>query len=290
LLDSLGKALEGGGKSPLTLLHGRRRSLEERLRGGERVFGDEVKAFHSLVTGTLRDFRESEERHVRRRAELLARVEVVLDSALKVRELAVDPVLRGEVEPVLNELRLLPATDRLSASRLDALETHLGSVKQRAESALEELAARRVLEESVIRHLGEFGYEVLEDFGATSLQEPGRARLRVPGGEQVWVTLQVNGALGFRLVHEDRVGVVSVVEHFLPEFRRQEEKWCADLKRLFSCLAGDGFPYEIRFERTVPEGGVKAVSIAEGEVPVVYWEFADEWEEAEGRQERRALE
>jgi hypothetical protein len=273
LLDGLGKVLVGGSESPLPLLHERRRNFEERLGRGERVFGDEVRTFRALVIATLEGFRESEERRAKHRAQLLARVDKIFGDALRVSELAADAGLHGEVEPVLNELRLMPGTDRLSASRLDAVETHLEGARQRAVAAVEELAARRVLEEAVIRHLGEFGYEVLEGFAAGTLEEPRRARLQVPGGEQVWITLQASGALAFRLVHEERGAGSSVIGHFLPEFKRQEGRWCADLKRLFSCLTGDGFPYEIRFERAVPEGGVQ----------VVYVEVAEGWERGEAR-------
>jgi hypothetical protein len=268
VLAALAKTQPSRDDSPVSLLHDRKRNLELRLGRGEPILAEEANAFRSLVYATLKDHRESEERRSRHRAELLVRAGIVLGEALRIREFTIDAGVRSDIEPAISELAAMPGADRLSGVRLDAIEAHIAAVKKRAESALEEAAARRVLEESVTRHLSTFGYEVLQEFAAGTLGEPRRAKLSVPGGEQVWVTLQENGALAFRLVHEGRSAGTSVMEHFLPEFKRQESKWCADLKRLFSCLAGDGFPYEIRFERPVPDGGVQ----------VVYVEDAGGWE------------
>jgi len=83
--------------------------------------------------------------------------------------------------------------------------------------------------------------------------------------------------MGFQLSHETRTMIEKTLSgEALSFFRQQEARWCSDMKELISRLVKDGVPYQVQFERDVPDESI----------PVVVMESVDELLDEEDEDQR----
>ena len=83
--------------------------------------------------------------------------------------------------------------------------------------------------------------------------------MRIPGGEILETTIEENGELRFEVQHETGKQKKLLSKEDIALFRRQEQLWCMDSKKLFKNLGDEGFNYQIGFERKVED--VKIVNV-----------------------------
>lgn len=223
----------------------------------------EIEALRDTVQRTLAHHREG-----------LARAETLLEAALFLLHLAGDQpelaALVQRLDAALAQGDIAPASLTLVEQRLDALQQDIARTV-----ALDSL--RPALQEAALRHLRALGYAVLADFTATAGDAPARARLQIPGGEQLEMAVQADGRLGFRVCHEraePSPAPLSAAEKAL--LRRQEARWCGDVRQLLRGLAAEGFALHLSFERKIPD---PAIQIAVLETPA-------DWESREAAERR----
>ena len=106
------------------------------------------------------------------------------------------------------------------------------------------------------------GYMVVDPFTPAAVDTPAMGLWRLPDSGQVRVALEPDGRFAAKLDSESGA---------------EEGKWCADARELLRRLAADGVPYEIVFERRLPE------------IPVVALETADELLDGEEEDTRAAM-
>jgi hypothetical protein len=116
-------------------------------------------------------------------------------------------------------------------------------------------AVRSTLKDSIIKHLSEMNYVLLKKARSGKFS----CVMRIPGGEILETTIEENGELRFEVQHETGKQKKLLSKEDIALFRRQEQLWCMDSKKLFKNLGDEGFNYQIGFERKVED--VKIVNV-----------------------------
>ncbi len=240
---------------------------------------EEIDALRDTVQRTRDHHRERLEQEAADRAQRLQRAETLLEDALFFHHLAGGQpelaTLVQRLDAALAQREIAPASLALLEQRIDALKQDIARTV-----ALDSL--RPALREATLRHLRALGYAVLADFPATATDAPARAVLRVPEGEQIEVAVHPDGRLAFRLRHEraePSSTLLTDAEQAL--LRRQEVRWCGDMRTLLRGLAAEGFALSLTFERAIPD---RSIQIAVLETPAE-WDTRDE--EVERRERAR---
>ncbi len=191
-------------------------------------------------------------------AERVARAQALLEDVLTYQQLALTSAQRQSLETLERQLLQALARDAVSVAELEGLSQQFTRLREPLDAALADQAIRTSIQHAVVQHLSDLGYRALHKDDQTASWE-------MPGGEQVHMAMQADYRLGFEVQHvreAARDAPLSAAE--LALLRRQEARWCADLKELLRRLNAEGYDYRVQFERDKPEAAIPIVTVEEG--------------------------
>jgi|GEM_PF-4947876 pyruvate-formate lyase-activating enzyme len=214
---------------------------------------NEAKNFEATVARTLESHRKELAQKITERSNLMQAVPAMLDKVALLERLTVCnrhlTTLRG-IKKQLNEF---------SASGVFINTKGIMATLSREENEifmeLTGKAVRSTLKDSIIKHLSEMNYVLLKKARSGKFS----CVMRIPGGEILETTIEENGELRFEVQHETGKQKKLLSKEDIALFRRQEQLWCMDSKKLFKNLGDEGFNYQIGFERKVED--VKIVNV-----------------------------
>jgi len=214
-----------------------------------------VLSFRETVTRTVARWSEDLEKAARGKRRLFERTEQLLDEVLYCMQQ--DEGDDTELRDIWHRLNTLLRDGDITAGTLEWMEQRLAVLKANMEQGLPHQLVRSALQARLCHHLGELGYQVLDDFPETAGSDPARAILQIPGGEYVEATVHPDGGMAFVVRHQRPTGALSPLSEAEREhFRTQEAIWCRDMKDLVRRLVEEGWPLEIPFERKIPAGSI----------------------------------
>ena len=264
---------------PWGLLERQRQAMAGRLASGDRVEAEDAAGLREAYQRTLAAFVAAARARRDWQAALHARLEAALDTVLFAEhvisrfdaEMAVHAV---ELETLRGRLTTLCMAAEVNAGELGMIERRLETLRGEIDRDTIVAAQRRGAAEAVARILVEMGYEPIDDFAFERDTPMAVASLRIPGGEIVRAALHRNRRIAFEVVHERPAGAGTdgpLTSSEQVHLRRQEQKWCADMREMFRRLVEEGFPYRVVFEQELKQEMVKIVvvesacEIADGE-------------------------
>ena len=221
---------------------------------------EDVSNFRQSVAKTLTEFEVRMRKVFTRDHEIRAQAGELGELLQSLAGLALRPTDREEALRLFRELaNLLPSEPASFSARLAGLKVKAGMLKMQIDRSVDHAAFRTALARRAAEHLEELGYGMIGDL--TPGLEVGviNWRMTVPEGEQILAQLETDGRISFRLLHES-AGLVEAAKHGFDFYRRQEERWCTDLKRLFTRLAEDGYSYRLQDWKT-PEANLPLVVV-----------------------------
>jgi len=244
----------------------RLRSQMQRMQQASVLTIDEVDALASTLQRSFADYVQRAGQEAEQRRQQVAGAEQLLTQILEVRALCGDDKDAAALARLQQKLVLL-AEQQLSPAALDVISNRFTSLRDKVEHSVVEDEMNDYLAARVTHHLNAMGYATLSAF---SDKQPGRRRdaeYALPDGDRLRVALQSDLKMGFQLSHETRNMIEKTLSgEALSFFRQQEARWCRDMKELIRRLIKDGVPYEVKFERDVPDASI----------PVVVMESVDE--------------
>ncbi len=260
LLSALPETLDENLNAPLLRLRSEGERLATRFGRGDAPTEGEIAAFRRLVSETIDQqlIWAEQQRHAGER--LLTEGEGLLDRLLHCQALAGEGDAAGGLNRLRTELVRHLGNGSLTLGALENLSERFEQLRRQVEAALEREAALATLREALQRHLPALGYV------AQATTQPGRQLWSIPGGEQVAVAVQPDLRVAFQLAHErshDSGAALSAQE--MVQLRRQEARWCNDLKQLLERLRADGFQYQVALEREIPGDAIPIVIVEEAE-------------------------
>jgi hypothetical protein len=200
---------------------------------------------------SITDFRDRLQQDSAERERRMARADAALNLVLVIEQLPIPPG-RG-IGAVRSELVVALGAGEIPAARLADIENRLKTLADAAAAQVAGGALRPALGEALLRHLRTMGYGVPAAHAARFGETAYDVSVRIPGGGQVAIHMDTDGRLKFRFAHErqtDEAGPLSRAEQ---EFaRRQEARWCKDLKAVVSGLVAEGFESRVTFDRMIP--------------------------------------
>ena len=241
--------------------------MAERLAVGHRLYPAEIESVMMLVNDTITHLRTVAERDLTEQAAK----QQWIDRLAEQEELSRGFPQAAAVVALASEIRATTGP----GVRGKIAPTHIARQFDMLVSEIKKehstRAAWKTLATTVERSFTKMGYSVETPF-PVGAHGPSIAKMRMPGGGLIRLTLQSDGKLAFKMLHETSLsGAINA--DGLGSFRCREQKWCSDVKHLFRELVEEGFQYNIQFERAVPD--------ANSEVVVV--EDANDWE-ADGKE------
>lgn len=252
-LARLPRQLREDSQAPFGRLAELIRAHRKSLAAGSSKTAD-IAALRATVERTIAAHFERHDRAEAALARLCCEAEALLDQALECRALAAHGDDRAEADGLVQRLRIAIKTERPRAGALDAIRRRLDTVKARIEARLQTEALRTWLGGRIGEHLDSLGYVPVEPLGPAAAGATASGSWRVPGGGVVRLALHADGRLAAKLSAEPGDGV---------DLKRAEEKWCGDVRELLRCLAADGVPYHLSFERRLPDISLVALETAE---------------------------
>ncbi len=276
-LAAVPAALAQGADSPFPHLAQESARLRAAFEAHRPLAEATLASLQATVEQTLQAQLQDAERRRQTQERLLAEAEGLLDAVLGYRDLSPEPQLEAELEAAQHHLARLLQAPHLRLADLDLLRRKFQQLKAAIDAALQQAATREALEQTLQRNLEQLGYRRLE------AKAGGEGLWAVPGGEQLRVAVQRNLGLAFQLQHERfEHGDFPLSAGELAHLRRQERRWCDDLKTLNKRLIAEGFQYQLQFEREIPEASIPIVVVEE--VDEILAE--EERREAEGPKKR----
>ena len=269
LLDAAPDAFKGAPGNPWGQLDRQRRAMRQRLDLGEIPEETDILALREAFRRTLVAFLDAA--RIRRdwREALRTRIESALDTVLFAEHViarfdAEMAVHSAELDTLRDRLTALCGAEEPDAAQLDLIERRLETLRGEIDRDTILAAQRRGAAEAITRILGQMGYEPIDDFAFERDVPLAVASLRIPGGEIVRAAMHRNRKVAFEVVHEraasaDAEAPLSAEEH--THLRRQEQKWCADMREMFRRLVEEGFAYRVAFEQELREDLVKVVVV-----------------------------
>ena len=238
---------------------------------------DEVSALGSMLQRSFADYIQRADQEVEQQRKQVAGAEQLLTRIIETRELSLDDEDAAALQRLQQKLTALLAEQQASPAALDVINNRFTSLRNRVERSVAEDEMNDYLAERVTCHLNAMGYVTHSAFSA---KQPGRRRdaeFVLPDGDRLRVALQADLKMGFQLSHETRTMVEKTLSgEALGFFRQQEARWCRDMKELIRRLIKDGVPYQVQFERGVPDESI----------PVVVMESVDELLDEEDEDQR----
>ncbi len=276
LLDDLAEmfqtapdAFRAAAGDPWGLLERQRRTMACRMASGDGVEAEDIAglrdAYHRTLAAFVATVRARRDWQEAMRARIEAALDTVLFAEHVISRFEAEMALHAaELETLRGRLTALCADNETNAGELGLIERRLETLRGDIDRDTIVAAQRRGVAEAVTRILGEMGYESIDDFAFERDTPMAVASLRIPGGEIVRAALHRKRQLAFEVVHERSSGPGADAPLTTSErvhLRRQEQKWCADMREMFRRLVGEGFQYRVAFEQELKEETVKVVVV-----------------------------
>jgi hypothetical protein len=245
----------------------RLRSQLQRMQQASVLTIDEVDALASTLQRSFADYVQRADQETEQRRRQVTGAEQLLTQILEAHALSMDDKDAAALQRLQQKLTALLAEQQLSPAALDVISNRFNRLRDRVERSVATDEMSDYLAARVTQHLNDMGYATLSAF--SDKQAGGRrgAEFALPDGDRLRVALQSDLKMGFQLSHETRTMIEKTLSgEALSFFRQQEGRWCRDMKELIRRLIKDGVPYEVQFERDVPDESI----------PVVVMEGVDE--------------
>lgn len=254
-----------GPDQPVGRLQARLARLRQHYEQGKSLQHEALITLQATLESTIRlQLQQQETREAMQQA-MLEKAEALLQQVMHYSHLAADESQASELASLQGHIEQWLQGDDRSPATLDVLASKMEELKATIDALNQARDTREVLRQRMHVHLQDMGYTWLEDEGH------GRSLWRIPGGERVSIALQDDFRIGFQLQHErsDALAAGEELAHEEARFlRKQETRWCGDLKQLIRQLVADGFQYSLQFERELPQDAI----------PVVVVDDAASWE------------
>ncbi|OQX17690.1 MAG: hypothetical protein BWK76_09905 [Desulfobulbaceae bacterium A2] len=247
-LAELPREFRQEGHSPYLRLMELVASYRQRLGRGEIPLPEEVLGCQETIARTCAEYLGGQQRRAQRRESQRQRLHDLLADALYSFHLDRHAARKTELSGLRDALMRLVAADEPEAAQVELIERRLRVLRAELENDVASRALRQTLAVRVGHHLTTMGYGEVSGFGAMEGQGMARAVMTIPGGELLDIAIQPNNQLAFRVRRDE-----GAVHRVSGSFRAQEGRWCQDLARLVASLGEDGFGYEVKLERPVPE-------------------------------------
>jgi len=256
----------------------RLRSQLQRMQQVSALTIEEVDALASTLQRSFDDYVQRADQQVEQQGKQLAEAEQLLTRILEARELSMDDEDDAVLQRLQQKLMALLAEQLVSPAALDVISNRFSQLRDRFERTVAEDEMNDFLAERVTHHLNAMGYATRSAFTDKQAGSRRDAEFALPDGDRLRVALQADLKIGFQLSHETRTMIEKTLSgEALSFFRQQEARWCRDMKELIRRLIKDGVPYQVQFERDVPDESV----------PVVVMEGVDELLDGEDEDQRR---
>jgi hypothetical protein len=259
-ISSLPESFLASAKESYDEITNHQERLAARLTANERVDAGEITSFKEMVSATLDSFIKEIDAREQLRQTTHERLEKALNDLLLYRHLAYSQHL-PKVDALRDRLNALLENDDPQPGQVEVLENHLASLKKDIEQYIISAANRKNLCASITHNLEDMGYDLVSDFAGDSDVENVVASMRIPGGEQLRISIQTDGQVGFSIIHERQDGSGTLSKTELASLRAQEKRWCSDLKILMRKLTEEGFEHHAAIERPIAEENVKIVVV-----------------------------
>jgi hypothetical protein len=255
----------------------RLRSQLHRLQQASALTIDEVDALASTLQRSFADYVQRADREAEQQGKQLAGAEQLLTRILEARELSMDDEDAGALQRLQQKLMALLAEQQVSPAAMDVISNRFRRLRDRVERTVADDEMNDFLAERVSYHLNAMGYATRSAFSGKQAGRRRDAEFYLPDGDRLRVALQADLKMCFQLSHETRAMIEKTLSgEALSFFRQQEARWCRDMKELIRRLIKDGVPYQVQFERDVPDESI----------PVVVMESVDELLDAEDEDQR----
>jgi len=255
----------------------RLRSQLHRMQQASALTVEEVDALDSTLQRSFADYVQRVDQEVEQQGKHLAGAEQLLTQILEARELSMDDEEAGALLRLQQKLMALLVEQQISPAVLDVISNRFRQLRDKVDRTLEEDEMNDFLAERVTHHLNAMGYLTRAAFSDKRAGTLRNAEFYLPDGDRLRVALQADLKMGFQLSHETGTMIEKTLTgEALSFFRQQEARWCRDMKELIRRLIKDGVPYEVQFERDVPDESI----------PVVVMESVDELLDEEDEDQR----
>ncbi|MEA2081092.1 MAG: hypothetical protein U9P00_14820 [Pseudomonadota bacterium] len=255
----------------------RLRTQLQRLQQATAPMIDEVHALGTILQRSLDDYVQRADQEAQQQGKQLADAEQLLTRILEARELSIDDEDDAALQRLQQKLTALLAEQQISPAALDVISNRLNQLRDRVERSVAADEMNDFLAERVTHHLNTMGYATRSAFSGKQAGRRRDAEFALPDGDRLRVALQPDLKMGFQLSHETQTMIEKTLSgEALSFFRQQEARWCGDMKELIRRLIKDGVPYQVQFERDVPDESI----------PVVIMEGVDELLDEEDEDQR----
>ncbi len=262
-LDELPAELYRDERLPFKRLRGHLRRLQQ----ASAPTRDEIYSLRETLKRTLADSIERIAREAEQHEILFDKAKRLLTEILQTRALCRDQKHDADLEKMQRQLTTQMRDKRVSLAAMDIFFTRFQTLRDAVHHDINQVEMGEFLLQRVTHHLTTMGYARLD---SNTTDQPGRrhdAEFALPQGDRLRVALQPDLRMAFQLTHEtETVLEKALTGEALEFFRQQEARWCRDMKELIRRLVKDGVPYEVQFEREMPQESI----------PIVVVETADE--------------
>jgi len=239
---------------------------------------DEVNALAETLQRSFAAYVQAADQQAEQRRRQFDNAEQLLTQILEARELCVNSKHQADLQRLEEKLVALLAQGQISSAALDVISRRFAGLREEVERALAEDEMNEFMAERVTYHLNAMGYRTHAAFSERRAGLRRDAEFVLPDGDRLRVALQPDLKMGFQLSHETQTMVEKTLSgEAMSFFRQQEARWCRDMKDLIRRLIKDGVPYEVQFEREIPDESI----------PLVAVETVDELLEEEAEEARR---
>lgn len=260
VMASFPECLRAAEHSPYEAIVRQYERLTARAAGGQNLTSWEATEFQRAVAHSIERFRRDARNRAEQRRRNRARLEKLLDEAL-VHEALAPPEFEDQTTDISKAIARLLASETPQAIELDLLEKRMADLAGAIKTEIARRARLDALTEALERNLAEMEYATQ---AAPALHESGRMQqmtMRIPGGELVRLAVHDDGHLGFEVCHEQANAGDILTDADRAHLRKQEARWCDDFRLLIRRMLEEGFEYEVRFEKKIPDEAIKVAVI-----------------------------
>jgi len=255
----------------------RLRSQLHRMQRASELTIDEVGDLADTLQRSFAAYVQRADQEAQQQGKQLAGAEQLLTKILEARELSMNDEDAEALQRLQQKLMALLADQQVSPAALDVIGNRFARLRDKVERTVAEDEMNDFLAERVTFHLNAMGYVTHSAFSDKQAGRRRDAEFYLPDGDRLRVALQADLKMGFQLSHETRTMFEKTLSgEALSFFRQQEARWCRDMKELIRRLIKDGVPYQVQFERDVPDESI----------PVVVMESVDELLDAQDEEQR----
>jgi hypothetical protein len=223
---------------------------------------DEVDALAGTLQRSFAAYVKGAGQEAEQQRRQVENAEQLLTQILEARELSVNGEHGAELQRLQEKLVDLLARGQITPAALDVISRRYAGLRDKVERALAEDEMNEFLTERVTYHLNAMGYRTHSAFSERRAGARRDAEFVLPDGDRLRVALQADLKMGFQLSHETQTMVEKTLSgEAMSFFRQQEARWCRDMKELIRRLIEDGVPYEVQFEREIPDESIPVVAV-----------------------------